>query len=206
MTKQTKHRSIPHTYKHRTHRHKKHQYSRGISSHHFYQFRAHSNLFTPSTQEDWYKMKGACDDTLLIVRQSPNSYSNYCKRIAREAFKLRKPTGDTPCDHIDRDGYMYRQIAVRYNSKGKLSSWEHIQPSRPWHYLLLVTLEVNKLRFYKLSRDSFNTLCEMGIITKNTARQQESILSEGRYSLNKYSFDKREENFEDYVEEMLFEH
>ena len=205
MTKQTKHRSIPHTYVPHTHHHKR-KSSHGISSRHFYKFKAHAKLFTPRTQADWYKANGASNDTLLIVRQSPNAYSNYCKQVARDAFKLKKPVGDVQCDHIDRDGKKYRQIAVRYNSKGKLSSWEHIQPSRPWDYLLLVSLEVKKHRFYKMSRKNFNTLCDIGIITKKVARQQESIHSDGRYSLNKSSFDKRDEHFEDFVEEMRFEH
>ena len=206
MTNQPKHRKISQTYIARNGRHKKRKHSRGISSRHFHKFRAHSKLSTPHTQEEWYKTKGACNDTLLIVRQSPNTYSNYCKQMARDAFKMRKPVGNATCDHMDRDGNMYRQIAVRYNSNGKLSSWEHIQPSRPWDYLLLVSLEVQKLRFYKMSRTSFNTLCDIGIIKKTSARQQECLHSGGRYSLNKYSFDKRDENFEDFVEEMLFEH
>lgn len=207
MTKEPNRRSISERYKSRNRKQypKKKKLSRGISSRHFYKFRAHSKLVTPRTQEDWYKGKGACNDTLLIVRQSPNAYSNYCKQMARDAFKLRKPVADAPCDHMDRDGNMYRQIAVRYNRKGVLSSWEHIQPSRPWDYLLLVSLEVKKLRFYKMSRESFNTLCDIGIIRKMVARQQESIHSAGRYSLSKQSFDKREESFEDFVEELLFE-
>ena len=72
--------------------------------------------------------------------------------MAHDALKLRKPVENATCDHMDRDGNMYRQIAVRYTNKGKLSSWEHIQPSRPWDYLLLISLEVKKLRFYKMSR------------------------------------------------------
>lgn len=173
-----------------------------ISARHLYKYQAFRALTDPFTQEDWYRSQNASEEILSLVRQKPNVYSNVCADIAREAHPLTKPPNETRCNHVDADGNKYRQVSARHTSTGKRGSWEHIQPSRPWDYLLLVHLDVKGLTFYRMSRSNFNELRTIGIVKKVNARQQESVNTNGRYALSLASFNGRYERFSDFAEAM----
>lgn len=167
----------------------------------FKSFRALSKK--PKTQLKVYKQHGAHKDTLTLVRQSSNTFSAKCKDFARVCFPLMEPPSGMQCDHVDTEGNTYRQVTARWTSAGKHGSWEHLQPSRQWDYLLLVYLDFKGVSYYRLSRNKFNELCQIGIIKKFKSRQQESTHTDGRYSLNKgTSFNGRPEKFLDFAEKM----
>ena len=156
----------------------------------------------PNTQLKYYKSQGAPQNVLTLVKQSPNKISAVCKELARDTFHLEEPPTEVKCDHVDMDGNTYRQVTTKYTSTGRYGSWEHIQPSRQWDYLLLVELTFRALYYYRMSRDNFNKLRRIGIIKKIKSRQQESAHTDGRYALSKLSFNGRPEEFLDFVEPM----
>ena len=158
----------------------------------------------PKTQLKYYEGRGAPQNVLTLVKQSPNKFSAVCKDVARENFHLKEPPSEVKCDHVDLDGNTYRQVATKYTSTGRLGTWEHIQPSREWDYLLLVELRLRALYYYRMSRDNFNQLRRIGIIKKIKSRQQESAHTDGRYALTKSSFNGRPEEFLDFVERMNY--
>ena len=166
-------------------------------------FRALST--NPKTQLSFYKSKNVLEQILTFVKQSPNTFSTTCKGLAREHFEgfLSKPPSGMLCDHVDSEGKQYRQVAAKWTSKGKYGTWEHLQPSRRWDYLLLVHLDFKGPSYYRLKRNKFDELCELGIIKKHRSRQQESQHTEYRYSLNKRtSFKGRPETFLEFAEEL----
>lgn len=174
-----------------------------ISHKKFGQYKSFRALSTqPNTQLKYYEGQGAPQNVLTLVKQSPNKISTVCKDIAREDYHLEEPPSEVKCDHVDLDGNTYRQVSTKYTSTGRFGSWEHIQPSREWDYLLLVELRLRALYYYRMSRGNFNKLRRIGIIKKIKSRQQESAQTDGRYALSKSSFNGRPEEFLDFVEEM----
>ena len=56
----------------------------------------------PKTQESFYNSKNVFEHILTFVKQSPNTFSNTCKDLARRCFGLSEPPSGMLCDHVDR--------------------------------------------------------------------------------------------------------
>ena len=175
-----------------------------ISANKLSKYKSFRDLSTnPKTQESFYNSKNVSEHILTFVKQSPNTFSNTCKDLARRCFGLSEPPSGMLCDHVDSEGKQYRQVSAKWTRAGRHGTWELLQPSRPWDYLPLVYLAFKGPSYYRLSREKFNELCELGIIKKIRSRQQESQQTEYRYSLNKRtSFNGRPETFLAFAERM----
>jgi len=125
---------------------------------------------TGLTQAAWYAKNGASSEMVSLVALGNKAFGSAMEHITCNIFKCEKVKdvqGETGWDLCRNDFHIELKSSRLWRVQQKtLWRWQHVLPDHEWSYLMCAGVDIDKIRYFIISKPQFMDLISMGIVTQ----------------------------------------
>ena len=122
------------------------------------------------TQAAWYASKGASADMISLVALGNKAFGSAMEYITCNLFncdKVKDVKGETGWDLCRKKAHIELKSSRFWRIQNKtLWRWQHVLPDHEWAYLICAGVDINKIRYFIISKPQFMDLISDGIVTQ----------------------------------------
>ena len=125
---------------------------------------------TGLTQAAWYAENGASSEMVSLVALGNKAFGSAMEYLTCNIFeceKVKDVQGETGWDLCRNDSHIELKSSRLWRLKQKtLWRWQHVLPDHEWSYLMCAGVDIDKIRYFIVSKPQFMNLISAGIVTQ----------------------------------------